>query len=132
MSEKCFSILIEDINPPSVNTYWRSTCRNNYPVVYLSKKGKMFKESLSLLIQNKMKKDNFFIIDNRCKLEIKYYYKGKRHKDIDNILKVLIDSLNGILIKDDSQIVKLKVSKFRAKKNMIYIKILEQSNKKKL
>lgn len=126
---KEFSILIEDIIPPSVNTYWRSTCKKNYPIVYLSKKGKEFKAALKILIQRKMYKDNFSIIEEKCEVTIKYYYKGKRHKDIDNILKVLLDSLNGVLIKDDSLITVLHVFKFPAKKNMLFLNVKKLSKK---
>ena len=36
--------------------------------------------------------------------------------DIDNCIKVILDSLNGIAYKDDSQVVSLKIEKYYADK----------------
>lgn len=40
----------------------------------------------------------------------KYPYCVK-HKDIDNVAKVVLDALNGVLYKDDKQIIELNITK---------------------
>lgn len=45
--------------------------------------------------------------------------------DIDNIVKVVLDSMNKFAFKDDNQITKLKVEKKYALEDKVYIKIEE-------
>ena len=47
----------------------------------------------------------------RIRLEVKFMFKDKRKRDIDNYLKVLIDSIKGVLFEDDDQIYELMVTK---------------------
>ena len=47
--------------------------------------------------------------------------------DIDNIVKVLLDSMNKFAFKDDNQITKLEVEKKYAETPKIYVKIEEYS-----
>ena len=37
------------------------------------------------------------------------YFPDKRRRDLDNVLKAVMDALNGVAYQDDSQIVRLKV-----------------------
>ena len=86
-----------DLLPPSVNTYWRRG-RNS---TYLSEKGKVFKESVkNALHSQKIKKYE----NERLKVKIFLFFKGKRKRDIDNHNKAILDSFNGIVWKDDEQI----------------------------
>ncbi len=41
--------------------------------------------------------------------------------DTDNIAKIILDSLNGIAYKDDSQVVELTVNKFYSKRGQPYV-----------
>ena len=58
-----------------------------------------------------------------CALEVraKFYRKlnpvSKCYGDIDNLLKGLFDGMNGIVFKDDSQIVKVTAEKYCDKEN---------------
>ena len=45
--------------------------------------------------------------------------------DIDNIVKIVLDSLNKMAFKDDNQITKLEVEKTYSEKERVYIKIEE-------
>ena len=45
--------------------------------------------------------------------------------DIDNIVKVLLDSMNKFAFKDDNQITKLEVEKKYAQEDKVYVKIEE-------
>ena len=45
--------------------------------------------------------------------------------DIDNITKIVLDSMNKIAFKDDTQVTELKVEKKYAKEEKLYIKIEE-------
>lgn len=45
--------------------------------------------------------------------------------DIDNIVKIILDAMNGIAFKDDTQITKLNVEKKYSESESVYIKISE-------
>lgn len=44
-----------------------------------------------------------------------YFYRPRKSGDLDNLLKVLIDSLTGIIYQDDSQIVEIHAFRFEDK-----------------
>lgn len=56
-------------------------------------------------------------------------YHGKlrptKKPDLDNIAKIILDSLNGIAYKDDSQIVSLKIDKYYAEKPLVKVELYE-------
>ena len=45
--------------------------------------------------------------------------------DIDNIVKIVLDAMNGIAFKDDTQITKLQVEKLYSTSESISVKISE-------
>jgi len=44
-------------------------------------------------------------------VNVMFHFKDKRKKDIDSHLKVILDSMSGIVYKDDSQITEMHVYK---------------------
>jgi Holliday junction resolvase RusA-like endonuclease len=56
-------------------------------------------------------------ITSNLSLIIEFYFKDKRKRDLDNYLKILLDSMNGLVWKDDSQIQELTLRKFIDVKN---------------
>lgn len=48
-----------------------------------------------------------------------------KKSDIDNITKIILDSLNGVAYKDDAQVVKLEAEKRYGENNIIYIELEE-------
>ena len=48
-----------------------------------------------------------------------------KNPDIDNIVKIILDSMNKFAFKDDNQITKLEVEKKYLQEDKIYIKIEE-------
>ena len=121
MADKSLIIEIDNITPPSVNTYWRAICRNGFPRFYISKVGSEFKKVVGLVARTKIKEP----LKSKVKVEVEYCFRGKIGKDIDNILKAILDSLTGIVYVDDKQIFELSVKKIAGKKNKLIIKVAE-------
>jgi crossover junction endodeoxyribonuclease RusA len=91
-------------NPISTNQIYR---RHGH-IIYLSKEGKQLKEAYQLSAKTQWKLP---ILNCELEVRINLYFKDKRRRDIDNWNKIVLDSLTGIVWKDDSQIVKLTIEK---------------------
>jgi crossover junction endodeoxyribonuclease RusA len=103
--------------PPSINNYWRHTSKGHY----ISKKGQEYREFvLYACIQLK----NKFHEKDRLIVTIDAFPPDKRKRDLDNILKSLLDALQhaGVYY-DDSQIDKLSVRRFEALDGVVKITI---------
>jgi len=94
--------------PKSNNTIYRSHCRFGHPVRYLCAKGKELKEQYYYEVKSQYKGE---LLTGDVKLEIKYFLKTKRKIDLDNLGKLVIDSLSGIVFVDDKQVVELHLYK---------------------
>lgn len=89
--------------PPSVNTYWgfRGSHR------YLTDKAKTFKQQVwAAVLQTKNKGFG----DARLSIVVNLYPPDKRVRDIDNVLKPLLDALTqSKIFNDDGQVDKLTI-----------------------
>ena len=90
--------------PPSVNHYWRHIGTK----VLVSREGREFRETVGLACRVLRVQQ----ATGDLSIEIEVYPPDRRRRDLDNILKGLLDALqHGGAYEDDSQIVKLTVIK---------------------
>ena len=83
--------------PPSVNHYWGQLGSKKF----LGKKGKEFREAVILSVYNARKVG----LNGRLHIEVYLYPPDKRKRDIDNVLKSLLDALeHAHVYENDSQI----------------------------
>lgn len=106
--------------PPSVNHYYRHVG----PRVLISRDGRKYRETIvSLLGEQKIRP-----FENAVELAVDAYPPDNRRRDVDNLLKCLLDSFTfGGLYRDDSQIKKLTITKREPMPpgGMMYIRIKE-------
>jgi Holliday junction resolvase RusA-like endonuclease len=108
-----------DILPPSVNQLYR---KNSHGFIYVTPKIVEFKK----FVKNELSKLNLKPSIKKIRLDIVFDIKGKRNRDIDNMLKVLLDSFNKLVFEDDSQVFELHVkTNIDTKNNFTYIKAFE-------
>ena len=81
---------------------------------FLTQRAKDTKRFMSLEFQTQYKGD---IMEGDVCLNVLFYFKDKRKRDIDSHLKALLDSMSGIVYKDDSQVNELHVYKQVDKEN---------------
>ena len=98
-----------DLIPPSVNHLYQTYSKNGRIIRTMTKEGLQFKKALSLLAKAK----KFKLIEGDCSLEYTLYCSKKGRTDLDNTLKAIQDSLEGIAYKNDSQIVEIVARKIR-------------------
>lgn len=98
-------IILNGFRATSVNNIYRRT-RNGK--VFKSSPHKKFCEKINEYVIDK----DIYCCEKELKLEIKFYLKGKRLIDLDNMLKSLIDSLQGVCFKNDNQICSLHVERY--------------------
>lgn len=61
-------------------------------------------------------------------ISMKVYFKSKKASDLDNVLKATLDSLTGVIWKDDRQIVDIRAVKLQDKLNpRIELEIYEET-----
>lgn len=92
--------------PASINHYYGHRAINKRVMKYVKKEGKDFKFHLSEKAAGVTE-----ILQGPLRMHINMQFPTKRKHDIDNYCKPVLDSLNGIVYEDDSQIVDLRVTK---------------------
>ena len=107
--------------PPTVNHYYVRTIRG----MVIGKKGVAFRKETLLLFHTLFPSHKVF--DGKLKVDIKFIPPDRRRRDVDNILKCLLDSLEKASIyKDDSQIIDLRVRKLDPEKPGFLIVTVEE------
>ena len=95
--------------PPSLNSYYR-TVKNR---ILISAKGREYRKRVSLLI----KAEGAETVVGKCKVDIAAFPPDKRKRDLDNLLKCLLDVLqHSGVIQDDGDIDDLRIHRHHAVK----------------
>lgn len=106
--------------PPSVNSYWRTTSvkprqfgsgmktANRSPIsVYISEKGRAFRTAVIHEVMTQRAAKRYV---GRLSVSIVLHPGDRRVRDIDNVLKALLDSLSHAgVYNDDGQIDEIKI-----------------------
>ena len=90
---------------PTVNTYWRHAGNRTY----ISAKGKAYRERVIAIVEDQ---DLSGPLTGRLTCHIWAYPPDKRRRDLDNLLKALLDAMEhaGVYM-DDSQIDDLRIER---------------------
>ena len=94
--------------PPTVNHYWQ---RNSNGGMRVSEKGIQYRDAVGKALQDENLNAG---LANHVMVEIEAYMPDKRRRDLDNVLKALLDSLtHGGLWGDDDQVDDLRIYRAR-------------------
>jgi crossover junction endodeoxyribonuclease RusA len=88
--------------PPSLNHYWR----HNRGRTHISAEGREYRNAVAWIC----KEDGIKCITNKLKVSIYVQRPDKRRRDLDNLIKVVLDAMqHGGVYVDDSQIEDLSI-----------------------
>ena len=91
--------------PPSVNNYWY---RSHNGGLHIGKKGKDFRTEVMVILNNERVEK----LAGELTCNILIYPPDKRRRDIDNVLKALLDALeHGGAFENDNQIRRLTIER---------------------
>ena len=107
--------------PPSINRYWRSVAGR----MIISSKGRTYRKA----VVRRLAAEGARELGGRLAVKVEVYPPDRRRRDLDNVLKCLLDGLaHGGAYRDDSQIDRLVVDRCRATDGgRIIVKIAERS-----
>jgi crossover junction endodeoxyribonuclease RusA len=109
--------------PPSVNHYYRHVG----PRVLISKAGRKYREA----VISQLRSCGIKPLDGGIELFLEAYPPDRRRRDLDNLLKCVLDSLQHAgAYHDDSQIMKITAEKHQPMppNGMLYIRIEKLCN----
>lgn len=103
--------------PPSINHYWRR-CRDRF---YITKEGIYYRTEVA---KRCLPYKGFFSEYDRIQVDIHALPPDKRKRDLDNVLKSLLDSLqHAYLFPDDNQIDDLRISRCSPNEGIVVVKL---------
>jgi Holliday junction resolvase RusA-like endonuclease len=97
---------------------------------FMTSRGKQFKQMVSDLASSLVEGNKIYPTPHPVEVELAYYFSDRRKRDIQNLNKEVLDAFNGIIYDDDSQVVRLVLSKHISKhkpKTEIKIRIKKTS-----
>lgn len=99
-------------NPPAVNNLYfdrilppKYPRKHPYVMRVLTDEGRQYKEIVASIL------DGSIPIVSEVEIEI-HWYRPARRGDIDNIHKIVLDSMTGFIYKDDGQVARLLTERF--------------------
>lgn len=111
--------------PPTVNTYWRHKVIGKLATVYVSADGQAYRKAVNLCLAVHGVKT--YALEGDLRVEIEVFPPDKRKRDIDNLLKSLLDSLTHAQVwKDDNQISDLRIYRNKQIAGMVKVRVYEQ------
>ena len=92
--------------PPSYNRYWRNGTNGGY----ISAEGRSYKQQA----QTALLREKRNVLEGDVRIFLKFY-RPRKSGDLDNRIKQVLDSLQGICYTNDSQIVEIHAFRFEDK-----------------
>ena len=110
--------------PPTVNSYWRHRVIGKLATVYVSADGQAYRKAVNLCLMEHGIKT--YAIEGDLRVEIEVFAPDRRKRDIDNLLKSLLDSLTHAQVwKDDNQIADLRIYRNKQIAGIVKVRVYE-------
>ena len=119
---------VEGIPVPKARA--RIVMRGKYPSAYTPETSKTYETLLKVAAKSAMNKEGLKLVETPCDLFVRFYLpiptstskkkaelmrtgeiRHAKKPDLDNLIKQICDAMNGVVWKDDSQVVRIVSSK---------------------
>lgn len=108
--------------PPSINHYWRHTAKGKFVITYISGEGKKYRKNVL-----KMLATHNNTLAGRLRVSVAAYPPDRRKRDLDNVFKCLLDSLEHAKVyEDDNQIDYLSIERKEVRKGGLVLVNIEE------
>jgi len=105
--------------PPTVNHYWK----RSYKRFYVGEKGVNYRNEV-VILASKFK--NSYVNNERLRIDIEAHPPDKRRRDLDNIFKCLLDSLQYAgVYSDDNQLDQIYIERKTPRNGQLLVTIKE-------
>lgn len=112
--------------PPTVNSYWRHKVIGKLATVYVSAEGQAYRKAVNLCLMEHGIKT--YALEGDLRVEIEVFPPDRRKRDLDNLLKSLLDALTHAQVwKDDNQISDLRIFRNKQIAGMVKVRVYEAS-----
>jgi crossover junction endodeoxyribonuclease RusA len=110
--------------PPTVNNYYRHKVIGKLATVYVTQEGKAYRKAVNLSLMEHGVKT--YQLEGDLRVEIEVFPPDRRKRDLDNLLKSLLDSLTHVQVwKDDSQIADLRIYRNPTIAGLVKVRVYE-------
>ena len=107
-----------DTLPPSTNAIYK---RNKWGGLYLHPMVSFFRD----MVRYELNKHIYNKSIKHVKIILKFHVKNKKRRDLDNLLKSVLDAMNTLLYDDDSQIHQIVCEKVEDTKELMFVEVYE-------
>jgi crossover junction endodeoxyribonuclease RusA len=115
--------------PPTINTYWRHKVTGRLATVYVTPEGKAYRKAVNYWVMEAAMVQRYLKQTGPVRVVIEAFPPDRRKRDLDNILKSLLDSLTHAGVwEDDSQIEDLRIYKATIA-GMVKVRVYDLSQK---
>ena len=112
--------------PPTVNTYYRHKVIGKLATVYVTQAGQAYRKAVNLCLMEHGVKT--YALEGDLRVEIEVFPPDRRKRDLDNLLKSLLDALTHAQVwVDDSQISDLRIYRNPMIAGMVKVRVYEAS-----
>lgn len=106
--------------PPTVNTYYRHVVIGRAPRTLISEAGRRYREVVKAQVAGQVEN----ALEGDLEVFVEAWFPDRRRRDLDNLLKSLLDSLTHAGVwQDDSQIIDLRIRKARQVGGMVKVEV---------
>lgn len=110
--------------PPTVNTYWRHKVIGKLATVYISQAGQAYRKAVNISLMEHGVKT--YQLEGDLRVEIEVFPPDRRKRDLDNLLKSLLDSLTHAQVwVDDNQISDLRIYRNPTIAGLVKVRVYE-------
>lgn len=107
--------------PPTINSYWR---RHGH-VIHISSRGREYRKAVSTVVADRHGLCSpLFPSQDRLSVTCLLFPPDRRKRDIDNVLKSLLDALQHAgVYDDDSQIDRLEIARMAERRGQVLVQV---------